>query len=92
MVVHSGESQGGPGELQGLEVEGGAGGPRALDAGLVSRPLRGGGGAVENPHGVKGEAVQDLNAAVMKGQSETLDPEHRGRVRTEANPDRSTFC
>lgn len=46
---------------------------------------------MENPHGVKGEAVQDLNTAIMKGQSKTLDAEHRGPVRTNGNLDRIMF-
>lgn len=71
VAVDPSQSQGSPGELQGLEVEGGARGALAFDGGLVSRPLRRGGGAVENAHGVEGQAVQDLNAAVMKGQSQT---------------------
>ena len=69
MVVDPGQSQRGPGELQGLEVDRGASGSLAFYGRLVpgSRPA---GGTVENAHRVEREAVQDLDAAVMEGQSE----------------------
>lgn len=69
MVVDSGQSQRGPGELQGLKVEGGASRSLALDGGLVSASLTRR-GAVKNPHGVEGETVEDLNAAVVERQSQ----------------------
>ena len=69
MVVDSSQSQRGPGELEGFEVEGGACSSLAFDGSLVSGPLTGG-GAVENPHGVEGQAVENLNAAIMKRQSQ----------------------
>lgn len=51
-------------------MEGGTCGPLPFDSRLVSRPL-GGGGAIEDCHGVEGEAMEDLDAAVVKGQSQT---------------------
>lgn len=73
VVIDSGQCQRGPGELQGLEVEGGASGSLAFDGGLVSGSLTGGGGggAVKNPHSMEGEAVEDLNTAVVECQSQT---------------------
>ena len=70
MVVHSDQSEGGPGELQGLEVHRGPARPLSLDGGIVSTALGGRGGAVEHPDGVEREPVQDLDAAVVEGQSE----------------------
>lgn len=51
-------------------MDGGAGGSLAFDGRLISRALCRG-GAVEHAHGVEGEAVQDLDAAIMKRQSQT---------------------
>ena len=51
VVVNAHEGQGGPGELHGLEVDGGACGPGALESWLVYRAR--GGRAVEDGHGLQ---------------------------------------
>lgn len=71
MVVDSSQGQGGPGELQSLEVESWASSSLAFDGRLFSRSLTGGRGPIKDPHGVKGQTVEDLNTAVVKGQSQT---------------------
>lgn len=68
MVVHSGQGQRGPGELQGLEVDGWAAGALTLDGRLITGALGGArGGSVEHAHGVKGQPVEDLDTAVVEG-------------------------
>lgn len=67
VVVDSGQRQRGPGELQGLKVEAGTGGSLAFDGGLIPRSLaRRGRRAIKNTHGVEGETVENLNAAIME--------------------------
>lgn len=79
VVVDPDQRQRGPGELQGFEV---GGGPRAalpLDGRLLTHTLRGptGGWAVEDTHRVQGDAVQDLDAAVVKGQRQACSGHSR---------------
>lgn len=68
MVVNAHEGQGGPGQLHGLEVDGGARGPRALDCWLIhgARSC----GAEEDGHGLQGQPVHDVDATVMEGQGQ----------------------
>lgn len=69
VVVNTHEGQGGPGQLHGLEVDGGARGPRALDSWLIHGAW--GGGAVEDGHGLQRQPVHDVDATVMEGQGQT---------------------
>lgn len=68
VVVNAHEGQGGPGELHGLEVDGGACGPGTLESRLIYGAW--GGGAVEDGHGLQREPVHDVDTAVVEGQGQ----------------------
>lgn len=69
--VHAHQSQRGPGELKGFEVQRRAARSLAFNGGFLPNPLRGTGGTVEHTHCVQGKTVEDLNTAIMERQSKT---------------------
>lgn len=69
MTINASQGQRCPGELHGFEVNQGSSSSLPFDSLLVHWAL--GGRAIKDGHHLQGQAMNNVNAAIMKSQSQT---------------------